>query len=364
MEEIIKSCYIHIPFCKNICSYCDFCKLLYSEKFVNQYLSALKEEISTIYQNDVLDTIYIGGGTPSCLSLEQLKSLFTIINQFQVSNHLEFTVECNFDSVTEEKLLLFKEYGVNRLSFGLESTHSDILKLLNRKEEKDKVLATIQMCRRLGFSNINIDLMYAIPGEDLSILKSDLDFILSLDIEHISTYSLMIEEHTKLFIKGIKYIDEDLDYQMYQLICDKLKDKYLHYEISNFSKEGYQSKHNRCYWKNKNYYGFGLGASSYIGNRRINNTRSFQKYIKDKYVLDYEILNKSDIMNYEMILGLRLMEGVNKEEFFKKYHKDIYEVFKLDELISKKLLCDNGNIYIPENNWYISNEILVNLIKE
>ena len=361
---MINNCYIHIPFCKNICSYCDFCKLFYNEKLVDQYLEKLEKEISNIYRKEELKTIYIGGGTPSCLNMKQLNKLFSITKKLRVSKDVEFSIECNFDSINKEKLLLFKENGVNRLSFGLESTIDKNLKLLNREENCSRVQEIIFYCRELGFKNINIDLMYAIPDETIKDLERDLNFILSLNVEHISTYSLIIEEHTKLYINQIKTIKEELDYEMYKIICNKLKN-YHHYEISNFSKYGYESRHNMCYWKNKNYYGFGLGASSYIGNKRINNTRSITKYLQNKTSLEMEILNKSDIMSYEMILGLRMLNGVNKESFYKKYNKDIYEVFDIKGLISKDLLIDDGiNIYIPLDKMYISNEILVNFIKE
>lgn len=361
---MINNCYIHIPFCKNICSYCDFCKLFYNEKLVDQYLEQLEKEISNIYRKEELKTIYIGGGTPSCLNMKQLNKLFSITKKLRVSKDVEFSIECNFDSINKEKLLLFKENGVNRLSFGLESTIDKNLKLLNREENCSRVKEIISYCRELGFKNINIDLMYAIPDETTKDLERDLNFILSLNVEHISTYSLIIEEHTKLYINQIKTIKEELDYEMYKIICNKLKN-YHHYEISNFSKYGYESRHNMCYWKNKNYYGFGLGASSYIGNKRINNTRSITKYLQNKTILDMEILNKSDIMSYEMILGLRMLNGVNKESFYKKFNKDIYEVFDIKGLISKDLLIDDGiNIYIPLDKMYISNEILVNFIKE
>ena len=296
--------------------------------------------------------------------MKQLNKLFSITKKLRVSKDVEFSIECNFDSINKEKLLLFKENGVNRLSFGLESTIDKNLKLLNREENCSRVQEIIFYCRELGFKNINIDLMYAIPDETIKDLERDLNFILSLNVEHISTYSLIIEEHTKLYINQIKTIKEELDYEMYKIICNKLKN-YHHYEISNFSKYGYESRHNMCYWKNKNYYGFGLGASSYIGNKRINNTRSITKYLQNKTILDMEILNKSDIMSYEMILGLRMLNGVNKESFYKKYNKDIYEVFDIKGLISKDLLIDDGiNIYIPLDKMYISNEILVNFIKE
>ena len=264
---MVRSCYIHIPFCHSICSYCDFCKLYYDEIMVDNYLEALEREINSIYQKEVLDTIYIGGGTPSSLSEKQLIRLFEIISKLKVSNKLEYTIEGNIESTTISKLELYKKYGINRLSFGIESINENNLKLMERESAKEMIIEVIEKSRFLGFNNINVDLIYALPGEDMDVLKKDLDFILSLDVEHISTYSLLIEDHTKLKIQGIKNISEDIDYEMYQTIYNYLNSYgYNHYEISNYSKDGYYSRHNTVYWNNQEYYGFGLGASSYLNN--------------------------------------------------------------------------------------------------
>ena len=222
------------------------------------------------------------------------------------------------------------------------------------------------MCKDLGFNNINVDLMYAIPGEDLNCLNNYLNFVLSLDIEHISTYSLIIEKNTKLYINNIKNISEEEDYLMYKKILEKLKlNGYNHYEISNFSKNNYESRHNLCYWNNNNYYGFGLGASSYINDERITNTRSINKYLNKDFNRVIEKITTYDKMSYEMILGLRLIKGVNKKEFFNKYNKQVEEVFDINKLIKDSLLIDDGdNIYIKEDKIYISNEILINFVKE
>lgn len=358
---MIKNCYIHIPFCEHICSYCDFCKLLYHHKFVDPYLDHLEKEIQSIYQHEVLDTIYIGGGTPSSLSLKELEKLFGVLDVFQRSKDIEFTIECNFSSITLEKLKLFKRVGITRISFGLESVIEKNLSLLDRYESKKRAKDVVSLCQNMGFL-INIDLMYAIPNEKLQELEYDLDFILSLNVDHISTYSLIIEDHTKLSIENYAYIDEDLDHKMYQLICDKLH-HYHHYEISNFAKRGCEAKHNLCYWKNKQYYGFGLGASSYVGNKRITNTRSINHYLQDDYILDWEVLSESDIMDNEMILGLRLLTGVNKKEFYSKYGVDIEQIYPIDELVSKKLILNTDCISIPIDKIYISNEVLIHFIR-
>ncbi|MBQ3511441.1 MAG: radical SAM family heme chaperone HemW [Bacilli bacterium] len=355
------SCYIHIPFCEKICSYCDFCKMFYNENIVDSYLEQLENEIRTLYKGENLKTIYIGGGTPSCLSLKQLEKLFNIINIFNKSSNLEFTIECNFSNTTREKLELFKKYGVNRISFGLETTNSKQLKFLEREENCEKTKEIIAICRELGFDNINVDLMYALPGETIADLKYDLDFIKSLDIEHVSCYSLIVEEHTKLGINNTENVDNELDYQMYLEICKFMSDnKFNHYEISNYSKDGYESKHNLVYWNNEKYYGFGLGASGYIDNRRTTNTRSISNYLKGKYLLEEEILEKDDLVYYEIILNLRKSSGIDLDKL-----NSLYSV-KLDyiELVNLGLLkLEKNKLYIPEDKWYISNEIIIRLLE-
>lgn len=362
---MIKNCYIHIPFCKHICSYCDFCKLLYNDKFIDRYLNALEKEIDEIYKGEVLDTIYIGGGTPSCLKTEDLERLFQILNKLKKSKNIEYTIEGNFDTTTKEKLLLYKKYNINRLSLGVESINKDNLELLERQESKDNIKEKIKLMRELGFDNINLDLIYAIPNETIEVLNNDLNFLISLDVEHISTYSLIIEDNTKLKINNIKNIDEDLDYKMYKEIINKLKlNGYNHYEISNFSKIGKESSHNNCYWLNKEYYGFGLGASSYINNKRITNTRSITKYTSNKRINEIEILSLNDIIEYEVMLNLRLKRGIDLDEFKNKYNKELIEIYDYKNLLLNNLLeLNNNHLYIPENNLYVSNEIIVKLIQ-
>lgn len=355
------SCYIHIPFCEKICSYCDFCKMFYNENIVDNYLEQLEKEIRTLYKGEELRTIYIGGGTPSCLSVKQLEKLFEIINLFKKNNNVEFTIECNFSNTTIEKLELFKKYGINRISFGLETTNSKQLKFLEREENSEKTKKIISLCKKLGFDNVNVDLMYALPGETIDDLKCDLDFIKSLDIEHVSCYSLIVEDHTKLGIKNTENIDGELDYQMYLEICKFMSDNgFNHYEISNYSKKGYESKHNLVYWNNDKYYGFGLGASGYIDNRRTTNTRSISNYLKGKYLLEEEILEKDDLIYYEIILNLRKSSGIDLEKLYSLYN------VKLDytELVNLGLLkLDENKLYIPEDKWYISNEIIIRLLE-
>lgn len=358
----MKSIYIHIPFCNNICSYCDFAKVFYNEKYVLKYLESLEYEINNNYKNEIIETLYIGGGTPSSLSIKELNRLFNILKKIKLSDNYEFTIECNIDSLTKEKIDLFKSNKVNRLSIGIETFNKKYLSFLNRKEFNLDILEYAKK----NFNNINIDLIYAIPNETIEELNKDIDEFLKLNINHISLYSLIIEPHTKLYIDNVKNIDEDLDYEMYKLIDKRLKENgYIHYEISNYSKKGYESKHNLTYWDNKKYYGFGLGASGYIDNIRYTNTRNLDKYINHVYDRDITILDKNMEMENEMILGLRKLKGVNLKEFKEKFNIDIKEKFNIDKLIKEeKLIIKDNYIFINPRYIYLSNDILINFIGE
>lgn len=359
---MVKSAYIHIPFCNNICSYCDFCKLLYNKNFVKKYLDALEKEITNNYKNEILDTIYVGGGTPSSLSVSELNKLFSIIKIFKLSKEYEFTFEVNIEDITEEKLEILKENKVNRLSIGIESFNDKYLKYLGRNYTSDIINEKVELAKKY-FDNINVDLMYALKNESLDDLEEDIDKILKLDIKHISCYSLIIEKNTKLYIDNTKYISDDLDSDMYDLIDKKLENKYHRYEVSNYSITSYESRHNLTYWKNNEYYGFGLGAAGYIDNIRYTNTRNLSKYISGSYERQEEVLTKEDKIKYEFILGLRLTSGINKDNFNKKYGININEIKIIKELINKGLLIDDKiNIYVPKKYFYVLNDILVNFV--
>ena len=361
MDEM--SVYIHIPFCSNICSYCDFCKMYYNKNWVSKYLDRLDEEVDMYYKGDIVNTIYIGGGTPSCLNLDELEKLLEITNKFKKSKSVEFTIEVNIEDINIDKINLFKKYNVNRISIGIQTFNKKHLKLLNRCHEYEDVYNKINLLKNNGFNNINIDLIYAIEGESIKDLKNDLDLYLKLDINHISCYSLMIDKNTKLYIDGVNNIDESLDYKMYKFIEDYLeRHDYKHYEISNYSKNNFESKHNLVYWNNLHYYGFGLGASGYIENTRYTNTKNLNKYLTS-FEREVEYLDKNDIIEYEMILGLRKFKGVNKRDFKNKYGLSIEEIFDIKKLILDKKLIDDGEyIYINKDYMYVSNEILTNFI--
>ena len=357
------SIYIHIPFCNSICTYCDFCKIFYNKKYINDYLNNLEQEIKVRYKSEIVNTIFIGGGTPSSLDDEEMIRLMNIIEIFKLNDNYEFTVECNIESITENKLKIMKKYGVNRISIGVESFDNSIIKLLGRNHTKKDVYNKMGIVKRY-FSNINIDLIYA-AYDDINILKSDIDCFLKLDIPHISTYSLIIEDNTMLKINGMKNIDEDIDYEMYKYIEDTLeKNDYIHYEISNYAKNGYQSKHNLVYWNNEEYYGFGLSSTSYINNERITNTKNLRKYLNGEY-LDTSVYEDKDIrMENEIMLGLRKLDGINLDRFKDKFNVSLEDIYNIDNLVRNGyLIRDNNCIKIDKKYMYISNEIIVRILE-
>ena len=357
------SIYIHIPFCNSICTYCDFCKIFYDKKYINDYLNNLEQEIKVRYKSEIVNTIFIGGGTPSSLDDEEMIRLMNIIEIFKLNDNYEFTVECNIESITENKLKIMKKYGVNRISIGVESFDNSIIKLLGRNHTKKDVYNKMEIVKRY-FSNINIDLIYA-AYDDINILKSDIDCFLELDIPHISTYSLIIEDNTMLKINGMKNIDEDIDYEMYKYIEDALeKNNYIHYEISNYAKNGYQSKHNLVYWNNEEYYGFGLSSTSYINNERITNTKNLRKYLNGEY-LDTSVYEDKDIrMENEIMLGLRKLDGIDLDRFKEKFNVSLEDIYNIDNLVRNGyLIRDNNCIKIDKKYMYISNEIIVRILE-
>lgn len=338
--------------------------MFYHPSLVKPYLLALKKEIQS-YQIEVpLKTIYIGGGTPSCLTLEETEELLSLIDFLPKDKGLEYTIECNIENLTEEKLKLYHQYGVNRLSIGVQTVEEKFMPFLGRYHTKDEVINCVELAHKIGFSNINLDLMYGFFDQTVEDVVRDLDFFVSLDITHISTYSLMIEEHTKLYLNKTRVIDDEVDSKMYEVIRSYLKNKqFSQYEISNFSKKGFRSRHNLVYWNNEHYYGFGLGASGYIGKVRYTNTRSMNDYLKGKWLLETEELTRQDVMIYEMILGLRKIEGISKKVFQKKFQCKVEDVFSYQDKIDNKLLIEEENrLRIPEDKLYLSNEVLVSFV--
>lgn len=361
---MVKHTYIHIPFCQSICSYCDFCKMFYKSDLVDKYLLALKREIEESYQGEIEETIYIGGGTPSCLTIGQLETLLDILKVIKRNAKTEFTIECNIEDITVDKLNLFLKYGINRLSIGVQTLNDKYLSFLNRKQTKEEVISKIELAKEVGFTNINIDLMYALENETVKEVENDIAEFLKLNIPHISVYSLILEDHTKLKIEGFKEIDPDVDAKMYETIETVLEESgYKHYEVSNYAIPGYESLHNLAYWNNNLYYGFGLGASGYIDNIRYTNTRNINTYLVETKRVEEVVIDLESAMSEEMILGLRKLEGVNKQLFKAKFGKDIKEQYDIIDLLDKHLLEENEEyIYIPRSKIYVSNSILINFL--
>ena len=360
----VDAVYIHIPFCNNICAYCDFCKIYYNEKIVTSYLKQLELEIKTNYNHEEINTLYIGGGTPSSLDIDSLEILLQLLSLFNLSKDAEITFEANPDSLTPKKIKLLKKYGINRISLGVETINESLGELLNRKTSKGKVIDIIKTLKQEGITNINVDLIYGIKGEDLKTLKEDLDFLISLDVPHISTYSLILEDNTILKIRGYQELDPDLDSMMYEYISNTLKEKgFNHYEISNFAKDKYKSKHNTKYWYNLPYYGFGLGASGYINNIRYTNTKSITNYLAGTTKLEEELLTPEDMIKYEIMLRLRLKEGIDKQIFSKRYHTNIEDIFLYKPLVEAGYLNETAtNIALKEEYFYVSNTVILKFI--
>ena len=360
----MKAVYIHIPFCKSICSYCDFCKVFYYPKWSHQYLLKLQEEIEDLYDGETVKSIYIGGGTPSVLSIKELEFLMDIIRIFKRSENCEFTFECNLDDIHEEMLHILKQAGVTRLSIGIQSFQKENLKILGRNHSFMEAKEKMALIRSCGFMNVNVDLIYAIPGENIKMVKDDLKLLLKLQPDHISTYSLMIEPNTLLWVNGVHPIAEELDEEMYETICKMLEKKgFIHYEISNFAKEGKESIHNLTYWNNEEYYGFGLSAAGYIEQIRYTNTKSLTSYLQGNFKGTEEILSKQDIMDNELMLGFRKTKGVNKQEFEEKYNVKLEDAYPIKPLLKNGDLKQKGEyIFINPDKLYVMNEILLKMI--
>ena len=352
------SIYIHIPFCNSICTYCDFCKVFKNHQWIKQYLKALNDEIKTNYRGEKIKTIYIGGGTPSSLSIDELQTLFDIINQFNLENNPEITFEANSEDLTTSKINFLKN-KITRLSIGVQTFNPKYLKQINRTINYQNLQNAIKT-----FENTNIDLMYGFQNQTINELKKDLNQIIKLNPKHISTYCLIIEPNTKLYIDHYQPLNDDQEYICYQLIRKTLKENnYNQYELSNFSKKGYESKHNLTYWNNQQYYGFGLGASGYINNVRYENTKSLTNYLHGNYRLNQHQLSLDETIQNEFIIGLRKIKGLNKQSFYNKYQIHLNQINIVKQLLEKKLLKENKtNIYINPKYLYTSNEILLNFI--
>ena len=330
--------------------------MYYNDKFFNTYYEKLLEEVKIYnkYLNNTFKTIYIGGGSPSSIGIDNLEKILKVLD-LQKEDDYEYTVELMPLDITEELLKLLKKYAVNRISIGVETVSKKYQKLFNRIIDKDVLTIKINLAKKY-FNNINLDLMYAFKNQTIKEVEDDLNYILSFDIEHISTYSLILESNTYLKYINYQEIDDSLSSQMYFYIKNRLESiGYKHYEISNYAKNKV-SKHNLVYWNNEEYLGLGLSSSGYIDSIRYTNTRNLDKYPLNK---QEEKLSLKDKTTYFMILGLRKIEGIDIKEFNKLFNKDIYEVYDIKYLLEKKyLLLKEDKLYINPKYLYVSNIIL------
>lgn len=375
--------YIHIPFCVQKCNYCDFLSKAAPDKTKEQYVYALIKEIEASgckYRDRMVSSAFIGGGTPSVLSSELLDLLLdSLVKNFSISSNSEFTIECNPGTLVQDKVKVLKQWKVNRISLGLQSADNDELKILGRIHTFEDFLDTYELLRKEGFTNINIDLMSALPGQSLKSWTETLNKIVSLDPEHISAYSLIVEEGTNLYdrvkgeeAKGIYSLpSEETDRAMYYKTREILETAgYLQYEISNYAKPGFESIHNSSYWTRKNYLGLGLGAASLMDNVRYSNTRDLEYYINhSSYLLDIQadvqVLNTKEQMEEFMFLGLRLIEGVSIKEFKNLFNKDFNDVYGkvTDEFCEKGLIKVNGDrISLTKKGLDLSNYVMAQFL--
>ena len=327
----MKGLYVHIPFCEHICFYCDFAKRVPKNKsMMDEYLVYLKQDFDTLDSTKTqYDTIYIGGGTPSLLDIEQLTTLFELFKSYQP---VEYTIEVNPESYTHEKGLLFKKYGINRISLGVQSFEQPILDYIGRKHHNDQVFDAVKSLKSIGINNISIDLIFAIPGQTMASIKHDLDLLEQLDIKHVSYYSLILEEktvfHYKYLNNAFQKADIDLEADMYLYIQDRLAEQgFEQYEISNFAKEGLYSKHNYLYWTMAPYDAIGAGAHGFDGKKRYYNYRDLPHYYEKVRQGSY-IETQESYLSDTLIFGLRTLKGIHIPTINQRHGINLLEKYK------------------------------------
>ncbi|MDR6551280.1 radical SAM family heme chaperone HemW [Paenibacillus qinlingensis] len=371
--------YIHIPFCTNKCHYCDFNSYVLKGQPVMEYLDALEREMELTVRNNPpqkVETIFVGGGTPTVLLPDQMERFLKIVRTYfpADSAEVEFSMEANPGTTDEDKLAVMKAGGVNRISFGVQSFNNDILAAIGRIHNTDDVHRSIANAKKLGFDNLSIDLMFGLPKQTVEIMQATLDEALSLDLQHYSIYSLKVEENTlfhTLFNKNqLPLPSEDEEVDMYELIMRRLESAgYKQYEISNFAKPGRESRHNTMYWRNRSYYGLGAGAHGYMNGKRHVNVKGIQPYI-DATKLGLPIMEQFDVTPQEamedfMMVGLRLLEGVRSTDFMNQFGETIEAHFgtTLQSWINKKLIEQTPEGYrLSKHGILLGNEVFASFL--
>ena len=380
MEEL--GIYVHIPFCKRKCSYCDF-KYFSNIDEINQkkYVDALIKEIQNSQNTNkyIVTTIYIGGGTPSFINEAYIKDILqAIYKKWEIKNDVEITIEVNPGTITKEKLEAYKNMGINRLSIGLQSTNNYLLNKIGRIHSYEEFIENYILARKIGFENINIDLMLALPEQNMEDLMQSVKKVINLNPEHISIYSLILEENTELW-KKVKnkeenLVEDDLEREMYWKSKKAFETAgYIHYEISNYAKPGFESKHNKNCWSQKQYLGFGIAAHSYFNGKRFYNVEDLNKYItnieknefKNNIIIEEENRTKEDIAKEYMMLGLRKIEGVSISEFQRKFELNplFYFRFEISKLQEMDLIeVDLDNIRLTKKGLDLANIVFEEFI--
>lgn len=357
-----RSIYIHVPFCEHICPYCDFARTLKNEKLVESWLDVITKEMEeTIAPDTRFDTVYIGGGTPSVLSALQFERLVSKVKE-HLTEKTEFTIECNPESLTDEKLETYVQNGVNRLSLGVQSFHEKTIRKLGRHHTPPMIEKTIRMIREHGIQNISIDLMFAIPGQTMEEVEEDLQMFYALGLDHLSIYSLIFEENSAFTRSGLQPVDEDLEADEYELIVKSLKEHgYEHYEISSFTRDKKYSRHNLAYWTDQDFIGIGCGASGRENGQRYTNTKSVARYIRHGACPKKE---ETDAPFEALMMGLRTMFGVDLNAFKTKYGIDLAETAAgiIPRYRDDLEICD-GHLVCTETGMEKLNSILVDFLE-
>ncbi|HEO6330910.1 TPA: oxygen-independent coproporphyrinogen III oxidase [Streptococcus agalactiae] len=370
------SAYVHIPFCTQICYYCDFSKVFIKNQPVDAYLQALIREFRS-YDITELRTLYIGGGTPTSISAVQLDYLLTELSRDLNLNTLEeFTIEANPGDLTVDKIEVLQKSAVNRVSLGVQTFNDKHLKRIGRSHNEAQIYSTIDALKTAGFQNISIDLIYALPGQTMDDVRSNVAKALSLNIPHLSLYSLILEHHTVFMNKmrrgKLHLPTEDLEAEMFEYIISEMeRNGFEHYEISNFTKPGFESRHNLMYWDNVEYYGVGAGASGYLDGIRYRNRGPIQHYLKGvsegNARLSKEVLSKNEMMEEELFLGLRKKEGVSIGKFEQKFGTSFEKRYGqiVQELQSDGLLKENnGFIQMTKKGLFLGDTVAEKFIVE
>ncbi len=359
----MSSLYVHIPFCPSICAYCDFPKVIYQKEWAFSYLKALFEELNA-YQGKRYDTIYVGGGTPTSLDDDDFESLLSLLSRYKKES-TEWSVESNPDSLSDNKLSLCAKYGVNRISIGMESSIPRLLKLMDRTHSFSDVKEAVSRARAHGFSNLNADLIYALPSESEAELKEDIAALLSLSLPHISAYSLIVEKGTAFYHRGYHESDDEIAGKQYQMILSTLREAgYRRYEVSNYAKIGYECKHNLAYWEDRHYDAVGLGASGYQGNIRYTNTKSLTRYNHGFYRSEEEKITQKDDLEYFFLTNLRLEQGFSLDAFEKRFGFSFLSQYRNEfDRLSKQglLLIDQDRIRPTDQGILLLDRVLLTL---